>query len=237
MIKINKMFLVLICIINALFMISINKVYSTDDGTRYITGKIIYSDDKSPVSEGIVKLIAYQDNTNTGRIIETVNVMIDGTFKIKSSSLNTTDNIKIMAYPNDVDFLPDGPYEPATYDLNKTIINIDNEYPIIIEVKRNIARKNKKNTGFDNKNILQQNYPNPFNPTTVIKFILPDNRNVLLDVYNMSGAKVATLIDNKNLKKGLNEVMFNAKAFPSGIYIYTLKAGDITENKKMILIK
>lgn len=83
---------------------------------------------------------------------------------------------------------------------------------------------------------LNQNYPNPFNPSTKISFSLPVDGNVVLKVYNVLGKEVATLI-NGFQKAGGKEVSFNASNLPSGMYIYTIKSGNFTSSKKMMLLK
>ncbi len=84
---------------------------------------------------------------------------------------------------------------------------------------------------------LKQNYPNPFNPTTNIRFSIPKLSNVTLKIYNVSGQEVATLVNNEVVSAGVKEVTFDATTFASGIYFYTLQAGDFKETKKMILMK
>ncbi len=87
---------------------------------------------------------------------------------------------------------------------------------------------------------LEQNYPNPFNPTTNIKFTIPLDKNnsteVRLIVFNSLGQKVTTLI-NSNLSPGSYEYSFDGANLNSGIYYYTLFTEDITETRKMVLIK
>ncbi len=92
---------------------------------------------------------------------------------------------------------------------------------------------------------LYQNYPNPFNPTTTISYSLPlkngveTSRQVVtvsLQVFNSIGQKVATLV-NKEQAAGNFTVQFDARDLPSGIYFYTLRAGEFTATKKMILLK
>jgi hypothetical protein len=84
---------------------------------------------------------------------------------------------------------------------------------------------------------LQQNYPNPFNPNTKIRFSVPKTANVTLEVFDITGKLVATLAKNEIVSAGVKEVNFSAANLASGIYFYTLKAGDFTETKKMILVK
>lgn len=86
------------------------------------------------------------------------------------------------------------------------------------------------------KFLLEQNYPNPFNPVTNIQFQIPRNEFILLDIFDLNGKKVETLI-NQNLEAGSYEVKWNAENYPSGIYFYKLQASYYSETKKMILIK
>lgn len=83
---------------------------------------------------------------------------------------------------------------------------------------------------------LSQNYPNPFNPSTVINFSVPKSGMVTLKVYNLLGQEVATLV-NENLAANSYKVTFDAKNLTSGVYFYTIKAGDFSVSKKMMLVK
>jgi hypothetical protein len=83
---------------------------------------------------------------------------------------------------------------------------------------------------------LEQNYPNPFNPSTTIEFTLPQKEFVSLIIYDVLGNEVATLV-NEEKASGSYEVSFNASELVSGIYIYSLRAGNFTQTKKMILLK
>jgi len=83
---------------------------------------------------------------------------------------------------------------------------------------------------------LKQNYPNPFNPSTSIKYSVPELTNVSLKVYDVLGKEVATLVDAQQTQ-GVYEVAFDASNLASGMYIYTIKAGNFTSSKKMLLMK
>jgi len=83
---------------------------------------------------------------------------------------------------------------------------------------------------------LAQNYPNPFNSTTLIKYVLPVDCQVRLDVYNVVGQRVATLVDGQQ-KAGYRSATWNAKDLASGVYFYRIKAADFTSIRKMVLIK
>ena len=84
---------------------------------------------------------------------------------------------------------------------------------------------------------LSQNYPNPFNPTTKITFNLPQDSKVTMNVFDLSGKMVSSLINDRSFTSGAHEIEFNAGSLSSGTYFYQIKAGDFTETKKMILIK
>ncbi|MCC6864631.1 MAG: T9SS type A sorting domain-containing protein [Ignavibacteria bacterium] len=84
---------------------------------------------------------------------------------------------------------------------------------------------------------LSQNYPNPFNPNTKIRFSVPKSSIVTLEVFDVTGKLVKTLARNEAVTAGTKEVDFNASGLASGIYFYTLKSGDFTQTKKMILVK
>ncbi|RPI13675.1 MAG: T9SS C-terminal target domain-containing protein [Ignavibacteriae bacterium] len=83
---------------------------------------------------------------------------------------------------------------------------------------------------------LSQNYPNPFNPSTTIRFAIPNNSLVTLKIYDAIGREVETLV-NEFKTAGTYDVNFNAANVTSGIYFYTISAGDFKDTKKMILVK
>lgn len=83
---------------------------------------------------------------------------------------------------------------------------------------------------------LEQNYPNPFNPQTTISYTLEEAIHVELNVFNSTGKKVATLVDEQK-NRGTYTIQFDASDYPSGVYLYQLKAGSFQLEKKMALIK
>ncbi len=95
---------------------------------------------------------------------------------------------------------------------------------------------NNKQIQYPQELQLMQNYPNPFNPETTIEFQLNNPSHVKLDVFDMLGRKVATLVD-EHRQTGLHKINFNAYNLPSGTYYYQLKTGNNIEQKKMILLK
>jgi len=83
---------------------------------------------------------------------------------------------------------------------------------------------------------LEQNYPNPFNPSTKISFSIPEGRFVKLTVYDMLGKETAVLA-NEYRSVGMHTVQFDGSSLPSGIYIYTLQAGQFRDSRKLLLLK
>ena len=83
---------------------------------------------------------------------------------------------------------------------------------------------------------LSQNYPNPFNPVTQIRYSLPEAVFVRLEVRNILGQRVATLV-NERKNAGHYVVSLDGSTLSSGVYFYTIEAGDFRETHKMLLIK
>ncbi len=83
---------------------------------------------------------------------------------------------------------------------------------------------------------LNQNYPNPFNPSTTISFVLPTAGKVTLEVFNILGQRVATLIDTE-MKSGFHSIKFDAGYVASGVYFYRFHSGKYTQTKKLLLMK
>ena len=86
------------------------------------------------------------------------------------------------------------------------------------------------------KYLLYQNYPNPFNPSTKIRFELPKPETVKIEIFDILGRKVKTLLD-KQMPAGVHEVDFIASDLSSGMYFYKLKTESYSITKKMILLR
>jgi hypothetical protein len=118
--------------------------------------------------------------------------------------------------------------EPTFVTTGPTVFYVA---PIKVEVPNSI---------YDGDNLitfeLGQNYPNPFNPTTTINFTITEKSNVSLKVFDVLGREVMTLV-NSTKDAGPHQVSFDAGDLASGLYIYTIKAGNFTSSKKMMLMK
>ena len=87
------------------------------------------------------------------------------------------------------------------------------------------------------KNIqLEQNYPNPFNPSTMVKYGLPEQSNVKIEIFNMLGQSVGVLV-NSEKQAGFYETTWNAENLSSGIYLISIKANGLSSNKNFVQVK
>ncbi|MCB0725759.1 MAG: VCBS repeat-containing protein [Ignavibacteriae bacterium] len=91
-------------------------------------------------------------------------------------------------------------------------------------------------TEIPQKYSLYQNYPNPFNPVTKINYDVARSGYVELKVFDIAGREIASLV-NGNYSPGMYSVDFDATAFSSGVYFYTLRSESFTESRKMMLVK
>jgi hypothetical protein len=83
---------------------------------------------------------------------------------------------------------------------------------------------------------LSENYPNPFNPVTTIEYTIPKSGLVALNVYNITGKLMATII-NGHSTAGKHTVLYDGSMLPSGTYFYQFRFGGVYQTKKMMLIK
>jgi hypothetical protein len=120
------------------------------------------------------------------------------------------------------------PVGKVQYRLKQIDFDGKYEYSDVIEAKIETPANFK----------LAQNFPNPFNPTTVINYQIPAASHVTLKVYDVLGKEVATLVDELK-PAGIYNSTFNTlrSSFASGVYFYTLQAGDFRDTKKFMLMK
>lgn len=121
-------------------------------------------------------------------------------------------------------------------DLDIAVTNWDNSKGNYV-FKNNIAVDAKKiGSKIPEKYFLEQNFPNPFNSTTNVKWQMANSGNVKIEIFNIRGNKVRTLV-NKFLTPGIYEISFDADNLASGIYYYRMETKSFIETKKMIYVK
>jgi len=139
----------------------------------------------------------------------------------------------LATYPESDDFFDAVNYKGAfgysNWALNWTALD---DYGILSGGTVEVAEAEEIPVEFS----LGQNFPNPFNPTTTISFQVLSAGTVKVNVYDILGRKVDTLVDNV-LAPGTYAVSWNASDNASGTYFYTLEAGEVKLTRKMLLIK
>ncbi len=200
-------------------------------------GFILTAEDNDDyLSNYALRLINNGGPINGGEIIESSgffeeNVLsssIASSIEIPLGSTEGTWNIRIILEDDFGSITNLGPYDLESQNfqnhifVNNTILGLDNE-------------------NIPTKFLLHQNYPNPFNPITTLRYNLPKDIFVRITVFDMSGNAVKTLV-NTIKNAGFNSEQWNAtnnqeRTVSSGVYFYTIQAGNFIDTKKMILIK
>ncbi len=120
---------------------------------------------------------------------------------------------------------------------NPLSVSTVNEEPrFTIRLNKGTATSTEPRSSVPDRFVLEQNYPNPFNPSTSIRYEVASQSNVSIEVYNLMGQKVATLVDQVQ-SPGAYRAFWNASTQSSGVYYYRLKAGNTVISRKMTLIK
>ncbi|MFC1785866.1 GDSL-type esterase/lipase family protein [Candidatus Neomarinimicrobiota bacterium] len=160
-------------------------------------------------------------------------------YRVNRSYYSAEDNQQInMSYPDidsleyfDYDLLPSITY---SYTVQALLNGIYHERSVAATITTGIL-------DYPSNYKLDQNFPNPFNPTTSINYDLSNDSYVTLDIYNISGEHINSLVDETQAK-GSKIVQWNGvnkkgEKVNSGIYFYKLQANDFTKTKKMVLLK
>lgn len=128
------------------------------------------------------------------------------------------------------------------YLINPENLQTNIEYIATELMGETVDVEDISNSSIPSEFTLDQNYPNPFNPTTKIKYSVPELADVRINVYNLLGEKVRTLV-NQTQQPGNYEVSFDASSLSSGVhhasgvYFYELNAGNFRRTRKMILLR
>jgi arylsulfatase A-like enzyme len=138
---------------------------------------------------------------------------------------------------------------PEFYDLKSDPYQLDNQVndpanaAVVANLQQRLQRLKEQTNSVQDFNTLEphdfsllQNYPNPFNPSTTIRFVLSRRSHVKLEILDVLGKEVMTLIDDE-LNPGEHSVIFEAQDLPSGIYFYRLLTPMSSQTKLMLTIK
>lgn len=121
----------------------------------------------------------------------------------------------------------------TTYRYSLVAVDISDAHEVLVQQD---ATPHAEDAALITEYALHQNFPNPFNLSTMICFDLPEAALVTLNVYNIQGQKVSSLI-NGMLNAGAHSIIFDAATLPSGVYLYRLDANGFSMQQKMLLLK
>ena len=123
---------------------------------------------------------------------------------------------------------------PLAVSNGNILLGID--YFGVIVLKNSLITSAETPTIHSSSFELFQNFPNPFNPITEIKYVINNESFVTLKIYDLLGREISTLVNEKK-SIGTYLINFNASNLSSGIYFYSINAGNFHQTRKMILIK
>ena len=229
---------------NAIGYIETALGYFEDDGNHLKTNKGLKYYDK--ITRAVNKIYALISNTEFGDKIENaIFYLKEGSFKIAVIARDEAEEEGACVVSNCEELLKN-----ANKELGKALreyekenyVNTFNHLTNAWKHAQNMIGSNlRKETAGNNNSLpteygLDQNYPNPFNPSTEIRYQLPENSRVKLQVFDILGNLVTTLVDQQ-MQAGYHSVVWNANRFASGVYFYTLRSGPYVSTKKLMLLK
>jgi len=156
-------------------------------------------------------------------------------YNIYRSDTPEPEAVVLIATTTDTTFYDNSPLPGNAYYYIQAYDIHDNGSPFSVDSISSITSVLEENLLSD-KFELAQNYPNPFNPTTSIRFSLPVQTHLKINIYNMLGELVKTISDGL-YEAGFYNISFNASDLSSGTYIYRLESNGFVQSKKMILLK
>jgi hypothetical protein len=179
------------------------------NGTGQVTGTVYY--DSAIVSNTAVQLLGWSQCDTTDS---------NGHFQLN----NVHQGLRSINFSHEL-------YGDSTADVDVVLGNTT-------ELNLNYGARTglQPNSDLPSDFSLTQNYPNPFNPTTTMGYSLPSSGHIKLTVYDILGRRVAIPFDGAQTA-GEHKLVWNASAFPSGIYFARLEAGEKTQTIKMVLLK
>lgn len=179
-------------------------------------------------SEGVISL---NWNASTAHDLGSYNIYEvndDGVALTENGPLLTTSSNQVTI--ENVEDLQFDRFSVSAVDIHR------NEGELSEPESAGLGVSNETVAGLPTEFELGQNYPNPFNPTTQIEYALPHQSSVKIEVYNIAGQRVASLV-NEIQNAGWHTISFDASSLSSGVYMYRIQTESFTSVKKMLLMK
>ena len=211
-------------------------VFKAVDGVVAPSVTVIQPNGGEVLYIGQVYPIIWEAEDNVGIVLTDIDYSVDG-------GSNWMDIVELDGNPGTYDWTVTGPpsstcrMRVTCYDavgLSGTDMSDEDFCPPYKLQVRNFTISGP--SGLPGRFALHRNYPNPFNPTTSISFSLPQDAEVKLEVFNIAGQVVTTLVDGP-LAAGEHTIEWKADNYATGIYLYRLQADDFVDTKKMLLLK
>lgn len=202
----------------------------------------------SPIITGLPDSLVFRsDSTKTLNLwqhttdVETADSLLEFGFSVIYDNPNTNDSLQ-WNYSNkngDLTLSSSSIYYIGKMDLCISVLDDSSSaardtLAIRIKTRTEIAENLENN--IPNRFELHQNYPNPFNPQTTISFAIPNDSEVIIEIYNVRGERVSTIFQGKK-SAGVHSMIWKADHFSSGTYFIKMKAGDFVDLKKCVLLK
>ena len=124
----------------------------------------------------------------------------------------------------------------ATLEIRHDAPNRDNPLTISLKGTGKLSTSVDQERQLPRQPELHQNHPNPFNPVTTIRYDLPEQMEVRLEIFDILGRRVATLVDEEQ-RPGTHHAVWDASQVASGVYIYQIRAGDYIQSRQLTVIK
>lgn len=210
-------------------------------------GKYLYAGTQG---EGVFRLVSEQlppqinsvapDTTDTIQIVKGDSLAFSvSAFDINDAQLNYSWYLQNTLIPNTATssyLFKTKTLSLGDYNILSTVSNVNGirriNWKIIVVNPTSVELGNELPIKFE----LYQSYPNPFNPSTTIRYSLPRDSKVKIEVYSLIGQKIKTVLDEIQ-NAGFHEIIFNGQFLSSGVYFYQISAGEFISAKKFILIK
>ena len=213
----------------------------------------VFRNNSSVYISEVIDTILFLDKVDTIFVLNVSNPIVPGVIgSLKKSITNTPANLEAI---KDYLYLASGSVIDITnLTFPKELMSFNElNFAYDVEASGNIVLFSERANGiwaFKNNLIsdvkndipviynfeLYQNYPNPFNPTTKIEFNIPKRERVLIEIFNVLGQKIQTILDQE-IEAGSHKIVFNSFGLSSGIYIYRMRTKDISITKKMVILR
>lgn len=208
-----------------------------DGQTRHVTFPYMGADESitNPLPVELVSFVGFNNGNQVILNWKTASEINSYGYEIQKSlqNLNEWKSIGFVngagnSSVNQYYYFTESNVPPGQYNYRLKIIDLDGSYKFSDHININVSVPTELK--------LEQNFPNPFNPSTTINYSIEKNGFVSLKVFDALGTEVANLV-NENKLAGNYSINFNAENLADGIYFYSLKTGNNSLTRKMILIK